>query len=326
MLMNKKEQSISIALCTYNGERFLEEQLNSIIHQTMQPDEIIICDDQSKDNSVLIAKSILRQWSGKWRIIVNEHNLGFKKNFQKAMELCQGDIIFLSDQDDVWNERKIEKMIPVFSDSNVILAFHDVKVVDEKLELLYPSLWEIMDFFPKKYQAEDFKIVFAHNVMQGAACCFRRELFQIAKPFPKNVFHDEWLLLVALCVGKVIPVKESLLKYRQAQNVIGGMPVNKLKKIKKWLESIHKAANEHINYIEKRDFLYSELVKHFTENQPKLSPFYEQASLFELFLKQRLLAIKHIKNYPNRSEYNRWYLRKIARHQRIKDYLLKIVF
>ena len=81
--MNNKEKTISIALCTYNGGRFLKEQLNSIIHQTWQPDEIIICDDQSKDNSVLIAKSILQQWSGKWRIIINEHNLGFKKIFKK---------------------------------------------------------------------------------------------------------------------------------------------------------------------------------------------------------------------------------------------------
>lgn len=324
--MNNKEKTISIALCTYNGGRFLKEQLNSIIHQTWQPDEIIICDDQSKDNSVLIAKSILQQWSGKWRIIINEHNLGFKKNFQKAMGLCKGDIIFLSDQDDVWNTRKIEKMMPAFNDQNVILAFHDAEVVDKNLKLLYPSLWEIMDFFPKTYQDEDFKIIFAHNVMQGAACCFRRELFQIAKPFPKDVFHDEWVLLMALCVGKVIPVKESLLKYRQAQNAVGGMPMNKLQKIKKWLESVHEATNGHIDYIEKRDFLYSELVKHFTDNQSKLSSFYEQASLFELFLKQRLLAIKHIQNYPNHSEYNRWYLRKTARHQRIKDYLLKMGF
>lgn len=94
---------VSIALCTYNGEKYIEEQLESLIHQTCQPDEIIICDDQSKDNTVNIAKSLLGSWPGAWKVIINKKNLGYKKNFQKAISLCRGDIIFLSDQDDVWD-------------------------------------------------------------------------------------------------------------------------------------------------------------------------------------------------------------------------------
>ena len=76
---------ISIALCTYNGSRYIAQQLQSIIKQTVQPDEIIICDDHSTDNSVIIAKSVLEKWNGRWQIIVNEKNLGFRKNFQKCI-------------------------------------------------------------------------------------------------------------------------------------------------------------------------------------------------------------------------------------------------
>ena len=105
---------ISIALCTYNGESYIVELLLSIINQTLQPDEIIICDDKSTDNTVKKTKLILDGWSGNYRLIVNESNLGYKKNFQKAISLCSGDIIFLCDQDDVWDTTKIAKTMTVF--------------------------------------------------------------------------------------------------------------------------------------------------------------------------------------------------------------------
>lgn len=321
--MSQKRQTTSIALCTYNGETFLKEQLESIIQQTKQPDEIVICDDLSKDNSVQVARSILQQWSGRWQVIVNEHNLGFRKNFQKAINLCHGDVIFLSDQDDVWDKMKIEEMMQAFTDPDVILAFHDAEVVGEELNLLYPSLWKVMDFSTKIIQDENFKIVFDHNVMQGAACCFRRELYQIAKPFPEDAYHDEWLLLVALCSGKVLPVNKALLKYRQAQNIVGGMPVVKIKKIKKWVSSLHKAIQSHYEYIVKRDILFSELVKHFNDDLPKQLFYYKQVIEFNRFLEHRILAIRHEGCYPTKSEYEHWYLKKIARKQIIKDYMLR---
>jgi glycosyltransferase involved in cell wall biosynthesis len=134
---------ISVAMCTYNGSRYLAEQLNSIIHQTMPPDEIVICDDCSKDDSVAIAKKILSNWKGKTQIVVNQKNLGFRKNFQKAINLCHGDIIFLSDQDDVWDLEKIQLMMYVFNtDPDVSLVFHDSQLVDSQLNMLYPSFWK----------------------------------------------------------------------------------------------------------------------------------------------------------------------------------------
>lgn len=323
--MTTKKYTISIALCTYNGERFLKEQLESIINQTRQPDEIIICDDRSKDNSVNMAKSILTQWTGKWQIVINDKNLGFRKNFEKAMKLCQGDIIFLSDQDDVWDERKIEKMILAFDDPDVILAFHDAYVVDEELHILHPSLWEIMKFDPEPFKNDDFRIVFLHNVMQGTACCFRKKLCQIAMPFSDNAYHDEWLLLIALCSGKVMPVKEKFLKYRQAQNIVGGIPVSKVNKLKEWMVNANVTAKEHIEYIKGRKSLCDELLKHFYGRKIIKLTFYNKILLFDNFLKHRLLAIKNMYQFPKGKEYKYWYFKNHAKKQRLKDCLSKTI-
>lgn len=99
---------ISVAMCTFNGEKYIKEQIESIINQSLVPDEIVICDDCSKDNTINIIKETLANWSGKANLIINEDNLGYRKNFEKAISLCNGDIIFLSDQDDVWDNCKLK--------------------------------------------------------------------------------------------------------------------------------------------------------------------------------------------------------------------------
>ncbi len=311
---------ISIALCTYNGSRYIAQQLQSIIKQTVQPDEIIICDDQSTDNSVIIAKSVLEKWNGRWQIIVNEKNLGFRKNFQKAILLCQGDIIFLSDQDDVWDKRKIEIMLQAFEDKNVILAFHDAELVDENLKQLYPSFWKTMNFDPTLFQNNDFRIVFLQNVMQGAACCFRKELFYKAIPFPVDVIHDEWLLLIGLCEGKVVPVSKALLKYRQACNVIGGKPLTNMDKVHKWLGSIHNAVIGHITYLKSREYTFHCLREKYASTNVT-SDFYSDACAFYEFLLKRVKGIGIFFPSLSLKEYADWYPKLIARKQWCKDKL-----
>src|SRR5665648_659943 len=90
---------VSVAMCTFNGSKFIREQLTSIINQTRHPDQIIICDDISTDNTIEIIQSILEKTSIKWTILINDSRLGVAKNFEKAIGLCNGDIIFTSDQD-----------------------------------------------------------------------------------------------------------------------------------------------------------------------------------------------------------------------------------
>lgn len=232
---------ISVAMCTFNGEKYIKEQIESIINQSCMPDEIVICDDCSKDNTVNIIKEILDNWSGNVNLVENEKNLGYRKNFEKAISLCKGDIIFLSDQDDVWNKNKIKIMSKVLNaSSNAILAFHDVEVVDENLNLIKKSFWKLLRFDYQKFLQNDFRRIFEGNVVQGSACAFRKELFNYAKPFPEAAIHDEWLGLVALAKGNIIPVNKSLAKYRQSgNNAIGAGSVSLLKKITKLITNLH---------------------------------------------------------------------------------------
>lgn len=240
---------ISIAMCTYNGEKYIKEQIESIINQSLVPDEIVICDDCSKDNTLNIIKETLDNWSGKVQLVVNEKNLGYRKNFEKSISLCNGNIIFLSDQDDVWNRNKIEIMFNALNNSDAILAFHDVEVVDENLNLIKKSFWKLLKFDYQKFLHDDFRRIFEGNVVQGSACVFRKELFNYARPFPEVAFHDEWLGLVALVKGKIIPVNESLAKYRQSgNNAVGAGTVSLLEKITKLITDLH---SQNIKFVDR---------------------------------------------------------------------------
>lgn len=231
---------ISVAMCTFNGEKYIKEQIESIINQSLVPDEIVICDDCSKDNTVNIIKEVLDNWSGKVHLAVNEKNLGYRKNFEKAISLCKGNIIFLSDQDDVWNRNKIEIMVNALNNSDAILAFHDVEVVDENLNLIKRSFWKLLRFNYQKFLHNDFRRIFASNVVQGSACVFRKELFNYAIPFPETAVHDEWLGLVTVAKGRIIPVNKSLAKYRQSgNNAVGAGTVSLLEKITKLITDLH---------------------------------------------------------------------------------------
>src|SRR5215470_8302349 len=106
--------AISVAMCTYNGARFLAEQLGSLAAQSRLPDELVVCDDGSTDESAEIVKDFARHAPFPVRLEVNEENLGATKNFEKAIGLCRGEVIALSDQDDVWYPKKLELHESVF--------------------------------------------------------------------------------------------------------------------------------------------------------------------------------------------------------------------
>lgn len=249
---------ISIAMCTYNGEKFLEEQLNSIIQQSRQPDEIIICDDCSNDRTVEKAKTILAKWQGISRIIENDHNLGYRMNFQKAISLCQGDIIFLSDQDDVWDRKKIESMEKVFTaHPDVNMVFHDAELVDEQLNRLTPSFWQALSFNPDGFLDDPYKRLLLGNVVQGSACAFRADVFFHAYPFPKEAVHDEWLALVAGLFGKIMPIEQPLMKYRQGHNQIGGSVRSLRQGITLWHNQAEISVQKHIQQLNDRKITFS---------------------------------------------------------------------
>ena len=123
--------TVSIALCTYNGERFLDAQLTSLAEQSHRPDEVVICDDDSSDGTLGIIQAFADTAPFKVRVFRNSQNLGYVKNFEKAVSLCQGDVIFMCDQDDVWHPEKIEICLGVLdAEQTVGLVLHDFNWID----------------------------------------------------------------------------------------------------------------------------------------------------------------------------------------------------
>ncbi len=281
----------SIAMCTYNGEKYVREQLESIVEQTLQPDEIVICDDCSKDRTVEIVRETLKDWSGSWRLVCNEENLGFKKNFEKAISLCQGDIIYLSDQDDVWDIRKLEIVDEVFrSHPEAVAVWHDAELVDAKLRPLDLSFWrDTVKFDCKKFLRGDYSQILDGNVAQGCACAFRRKVFDAAVPFPVDAFHDEWLFLVSLLLGEVVPVPEVLLKYRQADNVMGGIPMTLKERIERW-KNRNGRVEIFMSKMVRRECVFKELVSRNISAQR--GDVWEKYKWYAGFLSYRLKGIK----------------------------------
>ncbi len=206
----KHKALVSIALCTYNGEAYLREQLDSIVNQSYSPIELIAVDDCSTDNSL----KILQEYAVKYPIIkifVNSENLGYIKNFEKALQLCSGDYIALSDQDDIWDLKKVEKQVHTIG--NHLLLYHDSEFVDQNGQSLNRKMSDIMNLY-RGNQPEAFLFF---NCISGHSVLMKKELRDDLLPFPDTYFHDWWMGYVATNLGSIDFLNESLVKYRQHQ-------------------------------------------------------------------------------------------------------------
>jgi len=199
---------VSIAMCTYNGERFLKEQLDSLVYQDYSNLEIVIADDCSKDQT----PQILQEYSSRFpfiRLYFNKKNLGYIKNFENAIQLCKGELIALSDQDDIWAKDKISKMVSHMGEH--VLLYHDSEFINDKGESLNKKMSDILNM----YAGNSFKPFLFFNSVSGHACLFRKELIKISLPFPKEIFHDRWLTYAAVNLGTIGYLDLPLVKYRQ---------------------------------------------------------------------------------------------------------------
>lgn len=251
---------ISVGLCTYNGSKYIREQLHSIMSQTVPPDEIVICDDLSKDDTVSMAKEVLDAGAIPYRVLINEKNLGYRKNFEHVISLCKGDIIFLSDQDDVWHKDKIEKVAAYFDDPDVVMVHHDDRLVDENLDTLLASYWRGMKFPLERFRKCDLRPLFLRNYVQGSACAFRRKVFEVAAPFPECAVHDEWLALIAMHMGKIISIDSLLMDYRQwGNNSIGVHVTSIADKINIYRHRFKIRMKTHIQEVHNREDIFRAL-------------------------------------------------------------------
>ncbi len=222
--MNEDRLKVSVAMCTYNGEAFIEQQLDSILRQTRPPDELIISDDGSSDRTLDIVRRLTADCSFPVVVRQNDHNLGDIKNFEKAVEATTGDIIFLSDCDDVWFPERISLTLPAFSDSaDVVLAYCDAQITDAKLNPTGGTL------FARRRDMQLGATPSAGQIGRGLGfntpmIAFHRSLKPLILPFSNQWVHDHWISFIAYAVGEVECVHRPLLYYRRHGRNVGADP------------------------------------------------------------------------------------------------------
>lgn len=210
---------ISVAMCTYNGEKYLKYQLESIISQSYSPKELIICDDGSSDNTIAIINKYSQEAPFPIRLYQNNTNLGSTKNFEKAIRLCNEEIIVLSDQDDIWVKNKLERIVEEFSKSEEIGAvFSDALLIDDQGSSLGQTLWDSVNFTSRERKKvlnnKIVNVLLKHNVVTGATMAFKSSYRDIILPIPKNWVHDAWIALLFSIFSKIFPISDTLINYR----------------------------------------------------------------------------------------------------------------
>jgi len=205
----KKNPNVSVAMTTFNGEKYVSDQIRSIVSQLGVEDELIIADDGSTDHTL----QILDQFATKnHRIkILRSKGIGIVKNFEKAISACTNELIFLSDQDDVWEPHKVQVMKETFrQEEDVTLIMSDLVVVDQDLKTVDESYMKLRGC------ATGILKNIMKNGYVGCALAFRSELKEMILPFPKGIpMHDQWIGIVAEMFGTSKMVEDKLLLYRR---------------------------------------------------------------------------------------------------------------
>ncbi len=214
---------LSVALCTYNGEQYIREQLESILHQTMKVDEIVVCDDGSTDETLSIIESLRRDYDTDIRVQHNKKKLGICANFQSAINLCQGDIIFLSDQDDIWRRDKVETVMDYFDKhEEKQVVFTDGQLVkDTGISIDDGTLWKCFGITRKSLKWIDagygIELFAYENRATGATMALRRS-FEYAHNFINfcldDILHDGALALLSMKDNRLGYIDKCLIDYR----------------------------------------------------------------------------------------------------------------
>ena len=222
---------ISVAMCTYNGAVFLPAQLESILAQSRPPDEIVICDDGSTDETQGLLDQFKSASSVPIKIKVNPQNLGSIKNFEQAISMCNGDVIALGDQDDVWRNDKLQLIDDAFRHNpTTALVFSDAEIVDENLTPLNRRMWNEVGFDEHKRKlvraGRALEVLITGWIVTGATMAFRSNFTSLSLPIPDDIamIHDGWIALTIAAVAPVVIIDEPLIKYRQHERQQIGAP------------------------------------------------------------------------------------------------------
>ncbi len=215
-----------MALCTHNGARFVREQLDSILAQSRPVTEIVVSDDASTDDTATLVADALDGRSTPVTMLRNDPAVGVTRNFEGAVRATTGELIALCDQDDVWHADKINSIVGALDASGALLAHTDANLVDERGASLDRTLFQWLEVSAEdlagEQTAEGFAVLLRRNLVTGATVVFRRELLDVALPFPDEWVHDEWLAIIAAATGRIVAIERPTIDYRQhGSNQIG---------------------------------------------------------------------------------------------------------
>ena len=273
-------EQVDILLATYNGEKYLREQLDSIINQTYKNIRILINDDCSTDKT----KEILKEYEQKDNRIdvkYNEKNVGSIKNFENLLKRVENKYFMLSDQDDYWMEDKVEKSLKKIKEENVDMVFTDLEPVDENLQTITPSMVRFMGFNKIIHKYNDYRLVFMRNCVTGCTIISKKELIKKCLPIPdkKPMVHDWWMVLMITQSGKISFLDEPTIKYRQhGNNQLG------IYGMKTYIKNFDEYREKYINLKLSQFKIYVEYEKSF-----------EKKELIELS-KKAIIYLEKIKN------------------------------
>jgi len=266
----------SIAMATYDGQDHLEGQLESFLAQTRPPDELVVCDDGSQDETLAILESFAARAPFAVRVERNSRRLGSTQNFERAVGLCTGEIIFLADQDDLWLPEKIFRHLELFdARAEVGACFSNGLVVDADARPLGYRLWDSL-WFGRHEQARvrggrAVEVFLKHVVAAGTSLSFRADYRELLLPFPRlRSCHDAWIAFMIATVAEVKMIESDLILYRlHGRNQIGLEKPSLRTQLRKAREQLRDdAASEAENAFAYADHFFSAASNRLADSNP----------------------------------------------------------
>ena len=234
----------SVAIATYNGEKYIAQQLDSILSQSHSVDEIVVCDDCSTDNTISIVNDYKNKYEKiKWTVKINEKNMGYSLNFKQSISNCSGDLIFLCDQDDIWHPDKVKQLVKVFKENkNATSVVTDFKTIGSNGEFLKnkdekENIWLDPEVAFSDIMLYNIKLreILGHNWAPGCTQVIKKSIVEEYINLKTKMVHDWCLNIISAFNGGCYYLKEPLTFYRiHNNNTIGmssGLNVKKNKKI-----------------------------------------------------------------------------------------------
>lgn len=227
--------TVLVLLASYQGERFISAQLDSLLNQSYTDFQILVRDDGSTDKTRLILEDYATRFPKKITIIPSEERLGVTGNFNALLEQAHADVIFFCDQDDVWEQKKIEWTIKKFQENpkTPLLVHTDLQIVDENVSQIHPSFWKYSHLDP--HLGNLFNRILVQNHATGCTMAINKALRDLAYPIPKEaMIHDWWITLVASACGQIEAIEHPTICYRQhISNTLGARHISFKEGLKK---------------------------------------------------------------------------------------------